>query len=229
MEQQFPRELSAIAELLVFTEEFLARHQVGPRAGFAVKLTVEELFSNLIRHNAGGGDHVLLDLIRQQDRVLVHLTDFEVESFADPKPLPVDTHAALADRPSSGLGLFLVRSLAEDLKYDYADRVLRVAAIINLEEPVFHIHRGRNGDIVFAGKLEAGQAEKAREFLGQVQESCDLDLGDLDYISSPGLGVLIEAQRRLNESGHSLKIKNLDKYLRELFLIAGFDHIFEIE
>ena len=94
---------------------------------------------------------------------------------------------------------------------------------------MFDIKEAGGGRIELHGRLDASQTDRAREILNAVNESCIIDFGALDYISSAGLGVLLGAQKRLAESGKALKLVNLNRHIRELFHIAGFDHIFEIE
>ena len=73
---------------------------------------------------------------------------------------------------------------------------------------MFDIHY--NGpDICLVGRLDAAQAGKAREFFVEISVSQEVDFDKLDYISSAGLGVLLSTQKRLGESGHSLRLKNL--------------------
>ena len=43
-----------------------------------------------------------------------------------------------------------------------------------------------------------------------------------------GLSVLLEAQKRLSETGHGLRLVRLNKRIEDLFHVAGFDTIFEI-
>ena len=85
------------------------------------------------------------------------------------------------------------------------------------------------GEILFSGRLDASRVDKARSVLQQVNSTTVVDFKDLDYISSAGLGVLLGAQKRLSESGHSLKLINLNKHIRDVFQYAGFDKIFVIE
>lgn len=94
---------------------------------------------------------------------------------------------------------------------------------------MFEIEKGADGRVVLKGRLDASQADKARGVLAKVFESCIIDFSELDYISSAGLGVLLGAQKRLNESGHRLKLVNMNKHIKDIFLYAGFDHIFEID
>ena len=85
-----------------------------------------------------------------------------------------------------------------------------------------------DGRILLSGRLDASQVERVRTVLGAVTESCTLDFSELEYISSLGLGVLLEAQKRLTDAGHGLIITNLSVHIADLFKLAGFDLIFEI-
>jgi anti-sigma B factor antagonist len=87
-----------------------------------------------------------------------------------------------------------------------------------------------NGDrIVLLGRFDASQTEKAKGILDQISESAVVDFSQLDYISSAGLGVLLGAQKRLAVSGKRLRLTNMNHHIREIFRIAGFDQVFEIE
>ncbi len=97
------------------------------------------------------------------------------------------------------------------------------------EAAMFEIRWSDDDTIALSGRLDASQADKARTFLAPVDGSCALDFGKLEYVSSAGLGVLIGVQRRLKQEGHGLTIRNIDARIRELFRIAGFDQIFDIE
>ena len=94
---------------------------------------------------------------------------------------------------------------------------------------MFDIKESDNGAIHLFGRFDASQTERAREVLDEVAESRVIDFQGLDYISSAGLGVLLGTQKRLNDSGAGLKLINLNQHIREVFRIAGFDQVFEIE
>ena len=94
---------------------------------------------------------------------------------------------------------------------------------------MFDIRQGENGSIQLSGRLDASQADRARQFLESVTSSTVLDFRDLDYISSSGLGVLLGTQKRLSNSGQGLTLINLSKHIKDVFLIAGLDNIFEIK
>jgi anti-anti-sigma factor len=93
---------------------------------------------------------------------------------------------------------------------------------------MFEIERNTDDAISLHGRFDASQVPRAAEVLDQITGSCVVDFAELSYISSAGLGLLFATQKRLVDGGAALKLVNLNPHIRELFSIAGFDHIFEI-
>jgi anti-sigma B factor antagonist len=94
---------------------------------------------------------------------------------------------------------------------------------------MFAIRVTSEGRIELEGRFDAAQVPAAQEVLSGVEESTVLDCATLDYISSAGLGVLFATQKRLMGAGGGLKLVHLNPHIREVFEIAGFDTIFDIE
>ena len=94
---------------------------------------------------------------------------------------------------------------------------------------MFDIKRTIEGNIIFTGRLDASKSDQARTLLSSINNSCTLDFSELEYISSAGLSVLLAAQKRLNESGHSIKIINLNTHIENIFRVAGFDFVFDLD
>jgi anti-sigma B factor antagonist len=94
---------------------------------------------------------------------------------------------------------------------------------------MFEIQRDAAGVIHFKGMFVAGKSKTAEEILDGIDEDVVLDFSALKYISSSGLGLLIKVQRRLDASGHKVKIINSSDHIRELFTVTRFDLIFDIE
>jgi anti-sigma B factor antagonist len=94
---------------------------------------------------------------------------------------------------------------------------------------MFDIRTEPNDTIVLTGRFDASQVEKAKAFFFEVSETRTLDFADLDYISSAGLGVLLATQKKLSESGHALRLVNVNPHIRDVFHFSGFDQIFHID
>ena len=94
---------------------------------------------------------------------------------------------------------------------------------------MFEIKKDEKGTIHLAGRLDASQVEKARTVFDRIETSCLLDLEGLEYISSAGLGCLIQAQKRLGESEETLRLTGLQGNIREIFRISGLDRVIPVE
>lgn len=93
---------------------------------------------------------------------------------------------------------------------------------------MFEIEITEDGTVAVAGRLDAAQAVKAQTFLDKIEGQCILDLANLDYISSAGLGVLLKTHKRLMGSGSGIKLINVGHHIHDIFRYSGFDKLFEI-
>ena len=91
------------------------------------------------------------------------------------------------------------------------------------------IEFGQDGVVFVKGRLDAAQSPTAQSFLDKVQGVVTLDLSQLEYISSAGLGVLLKTHKRLMASSGKLRLVGLKSHVRDIFTYSGFDQLFEIE
>jgi anti-sigma B factor antagonist len=94
---------------------------------------------------------------------------------------------------------------------------------------MFEIRSAGVGELELAGRLDAAEAERADRELRVFEGPLRLDCSQLDYISSAGLGVLIELHKRLAAGGHTLTLSNLVPRVRNVFAYAGLDRLLKIE
>ncbi len=93
---------------------------------------------------------------------------------------------------------------------------------------MFKIEFTAEGNVMVAGRLDAAQAVRAQEFLAGVDGQWVLDLANLEYISSAGLGVLLKTHKRLMGFGSGIKLINVNHHIHDIFRYSGFDKLFEI-
>lgn len=86
-----------------------------------------------------------------------------------------------------------------------------------------------SGYVMFKGRLDASQTEKANQVLSKIMASCTIDFKELEYISSAGLGTLLMNQKRLIARGEGFTLINLNKSIRDIFMFTGFDKVFKVE
>lgn len=133
MERRFRRDLGSLGAIFEFVREFLADLGIDASQAFDLDLILEELFTNLLRHAKGGSGQISIALARSGSTVTLTLRDFDVEAFDVSRARPVDVRAPLEQRTPGGLGLFLIQKLADEIRYDYRDRVSTVTVTKTLE------------------------------------------------------------------------------------------------
>lgn len=88
-------------------------------------------------------------------------------------------------------------------------------------------------DVYLSGEIDVSTANEVKENLINLisKQSADikLDMTNLDYIDSTGLGVLIGVLKRLKENDRDIYITNTKKNVRKIFNITGLDKIFKVE
>jgi len=124
---ELPRTLSALDELFEVLERALKSQAVDEKSAFWINLAAEELFTNMVRHNKAEGDKVMLELNIDSERVSLALTDYGVAPFDPKQAAPVDVTLPTEERTPGGLGVHLVQSTMDDVKYDHRDGNLTVS------------------------------------------------------------------------------------------------------
>jgi anti-sigma B factor antagonist len=82
------------------------------------------------------------------------------------------------------------------------------------------------------GRLAAGESGSVREKINELSAAGRLkivmDLSDVDYIDSTGLGGLVICYTSLKKQGGALKLVNLNKRNVELLLLTKLHTVFEV-
>ncbi len=85
--------------------------------------------------------------------------------------------------------------------------------------------------MMLASRLDtttAPQLENERKATLEGVESLVLDFAGLDYLSSAGLRVLLDAQKQMNKQG-AMVVRHVNDTIAEIFDVTGFCDILTIE
>lgn len=133
MQQSFPRQIEALQQIFSFVSECVEGHNLQADVLYGINLSIEELFTNMVRHAKGGGAEITISLEIRDRELIVSLTDYDVDEFDLTKKEGVDTGQPLHERRPGGLGIFIVKGIMDEVKYEYADRVASITVIKKLE------------------------------------------------------------------------------------------------
>ena len=115
----FRRSFDSIQDIFAFTAEVFACEHLDPLLLPSVDLTVEELFTNMVKYTASTAV-VRIDMTKVAGGVEVMLTDYDVGPFDVTQAPDVDIDRPIEQRTPGGLGLHLIRRLVDCVHYEYS-------------------------------------------------------------------------------------------------------------
>ncbi|ADH98073.1 STAS domain-containing protein [Salisediminibacterium selenitireducens] len=96
------------------------------------------------------------------------------------------------------------------------------------------VKEGETSNVAYvSGEVDVYTASKLKETLNPLaeQENKDLyvDLSNVEYIDSTGLGIFIGTLKLTEKSGSNLKLRGLNDRVLRLFEITGLNEVIEID
>ena len=92
-------------------------------------------------------------------------------------------------------------------------------------------NEGKEYTFLLEGRLDTLTSPSLEEKINEVAGDADrliLDLGNLEYISSAGLRVILGATQAMEGKGDMI-VRNPSQAVREVFDLTGFSNLFHIE
>ena len=115
-------DISEINKLSEFVEEIGNELSLAPDVVFNLNLVLEEAVVNIINYAYPKEDHqsIYLSATLHEGSIILVLTDTGVEF--DPTMAPeADITLSAEERPIDGLGIFLIRQIMNEVRYDRID------------------------------------------------------------------------------------------------------------
>jgi anti-sigma regulatory factor (Ser/Thr protein kinase) len=122
-----PRRVEALQEISQLIERFFSESKLGDGPRYPIELAVEEIFTNMVRHNASGRSDIRVDLAAADGEIVATVTDFDAPRFdptTDAPPPGIERQLEL--RTPGGLGIHLVRKMMDRIEYSHRDRTATV-------------------------------------------------------------------------------------------------------
>ena len=88
-------------------------------------------------------------------------------------------------------------------------------------------------EVQFAGELDHHAAKEAMLKIGQaidvnLPRDCVMDFGQLSFMDSSGIAVVLNAQKRMNEIGGRTWVENVPRQPMKVFSASGVYRVVEI-
>ena len=113
-----PQDRELLPSLFAAIDEALARAGIPPALAHDVHLVSEEVVCNVLEHGQRpGGEHeITVEIGIDDDRVTLYFRD-DGEPFDPLSHPPPDLEADIEERLIGGLGVHLIRTLADEITY----------------------------------------------------------------------------------------------------------------
>jgi phosphoserine phosphatase RsbU/P len=207
-------------------------------AADSLELAVTETASNIIRHAYEGqtGKKINIEVQAYADRMEITITHWG-KRFR-PETASTQTPDASAGH---GYGLYIISRLMDNISYFDSPYGANCVTLEKL------LHKTAGGDICMLARIEkiddvtvirvaldtldAGNEKRFKNEVISVLEPKSkvvLDMGEVDFIDSSGLGVILSCYRHLQSSGGDLKLCCLNNQVRMLFELVRMHRIYDI-
>jgi len=204
-----------------------------------MELVADEVVTNIIRHGykEESGHEVILQADVREDTIVFEIFD-QGEPF-DPRDI---VHPNLAGQKEGGFGFYLVKEIADKVSYERKKsqngwNCLRITKRICYQRSKMDISHHNKGQVIvikLEGKnLDAQEApdfkQKANDLIAKEGSShVVLDLSELNFIDSTGLGSFLSLMRSLHNSNGDMKLANMSSAIHTIFELVCMHKIFEI-
>jgi len=84
------------------------------------------------------------------------------------------------------------------------------------------------GEITLSAGGDVQLKDKIQSLLQQGRRKILLDLGNVSYVDSAGLGQLVQATVTASKNGGKLKLLNLTKRLNDLLVVTKLSTVFDV-
>jgi len=118
-ERKFARKINSLDSIFDFIKSFINENSIKGSLIFTINFIIEELFTNMVKYSTESSEDILIRLDIDNDSLSTILIDTDVNSYDITETEEVDTTLSLEDRKVGGLGVHLVKTMADDIKYEY--------------------------------------------------------------------------------------------------------------
>lgn len=128
----FGRSINELENIFNFLEGIGEKFKVNERNLHDIELSVEEIFTNMVRHNSSSTEAIEISMETNNGQILTCLTDHEDQPFDLTQTAEIDFDDYIENKKAGGLGIFLVKQLMDEVKFEHLNGVSKITIIKNM-------------------------------------------------------------------------------------------------
>ncbi len=243
-----PGVLEQIPDVCDFVVAAARRAGLNERAVYHCQIAVDEACTNIVEHGyhargESGDIEVICRDIGNNYTITIRdgSSPFNPLSREGPNP-----HATLAEREPGGWGIYFIKKMMDEAAYNLEnDRNTLTMVKVKTPQTMVQTGRSTHAEAVITatengvwrispyGRMDSNTAPDIAALLDSQLDAgrtrLVIDMSGINYISTSGLKVLINAWRRARESQDgNVVLADLSAHVFEVFETVGFDQVFDI-
>lgn len=128
----FTRSIDELKNIFRFLEGSGEKFQINEKHLHDIELSVEEIFTNMVRHNPESDETIQISIESDNGQILTCLTDHEKQPFDLTQTAEIDFDDYIGKKRSGGLGIFLIKQLMDDVKFEHQNGISKITIIKNV-------------------------------------------------------------------------------------------------
>ncbi len=237
---KFNSHISQLNAVRKFVENFCTQVSKKTKSiQHLLQVALDEIFCNIVHHSyhEQSGREIVIQANFNEKGLI-----FEILDQGDPFDPSAINHPSLAGDKERGFGFYLVKEIVDEIVYQRKKtpngwNSLRIIKKINIEEEIMDISHFKRDNIIVitleGGNLDAKETPDFKKHVAELIEKegtrrVVLDLSNLNFIDSTGLGSFLSLLKLLNGESGDLKLANMSKQIKTIFELVCMHKIFEI-
>lgn len=130
-QRSFVRSVSALDAIFEFISAYVGRFDIAPWVAYALQFAVEEVFTNLVKYDPDADPIIPIRMRKEENRITVEVINGGGRYFDMTSTPQTDTQPH--ERGAGGLGLYLVKKMVDEFRYEYSDGTGIITIVASLE------------------------------------------------------------------------------------------------
>ena len=126
------RMLSELASLVEFIHDVAGTQHLQEDLEYGLQLVAEEIFTNMVKYSPEGDPLIHVQISGDAEELQMVFEDKGVRPFDPTTTQPRDFDKPAAERRPGGLGVHLVRTYMDDLRYEHEQGTTRITVVKRL-------------------------------------------------------------------------------------------------
>lgn len=121
-------DMASVSEVSDFFDSCLEEFAIPLRVGYSLKVVTDEIYSNIVRYSGAETAEILF---RNEDNSMTLVFADDGKPYNPLEAKEPDITAGFEEREIGGLGLFMVKKMAESVAYAYADGKNQMTVVLS--------------------------------------------------------------------------------------------------